>query len=127
MTVFVQEGRWMVNAARKYNRIVQVGMRQRSGPSYQKARELLRGGHIGQIMSARMGAYRNIMPGFGSPPDATAPHEIDYEMWLGPAPLHAYNAHRARDHFRGFWGYSGGQQTNLRAHGIGLVHGVTGS
>jgi predicted dehydrogenase len=127
MTLFVQEGRWMVNAARKYKRVVQAGMQQRSGPSYQKARALLRGGHIGEIMSARVGAYRNIMPGFGSPPDAVAPHELDYEMWLGPAPEHKYNAHRALYHFRWFWDYSGGQMTNLGAHEIDIVQWVMGA
>jgi predicted dehydrogenase len=127
MTLFVQEGRWMVNAARKYNRVVQVGMQQRSGPSYQKARALLRGGHVGEIMSARMGSYRNIMPGFGSPPDAVAPHELDYEMWLGPARERPYNPHRALYHFRWFWDYSGGQMTNLGAHEIDIVQWVTGA
>ena len=124
MTLFVEEGRWMVNAARKYNRVVQVGTQQRSGLHYQKAKSLLRSGHIGDIMSARMGSFRNIMPGFGSPPDGAAPHELDYDMWLGPAPKRPYNPHRALYHFRWFWDYSGGQMTNLAAHEIDIVQWV---
>src|SRR6266540_831337 len=69
LTLFVREGRWMVEAAKHYRRIVQVGTQQRSGKHYQKAVELLRSGYIGKIHSARMGSFRNIMPGFGAPPD----------------------------------------------------------
>src|SRR5262249_37186458 len=69
LTLFVREGRWMVQVARKHGRVVQVGTQQRSGPHYQRAGELLRSGHIGDVRSVRMYAYRNILPGFGSPPD----------------------------------------------------------
>jgi predicted dehydrogenase len=68
-----------------------------------------------------MGAYRNVMPGFGSPPDGPPPPDLDYDMWLGPAPLRPYNPHRALYHFRWFWDYSGGQMTNLGAHDIDIV------
>jgi predicted dehydrogenase len=122
LTLFVKEGRWMVNAARKYNRVVQAGTQQRSGKHYQRARELMQSGYLGQIVSARMGSYRNIIPGFGDPPDGAAPHDFDYDMWLGPAPARAYNPHRGLYHFRWFWDYSGGQMTNLGAHEIDIVH-----
>jgi len=122
LTLFVKEGRWMVNAARKYNRVVQAGTQQRSGKHYQKALELIRSGYIGQMVSARIGSYRNILPGFGDPPDGAAPHEFDYDMWLGPAPARPFNPHRGLYHFRWFWDYSGGQMTNLGAHEIDIVH-----
>ena len=60
LTLFVQEGRWMTEAARRYQRIVQVGTQQRSGPHYQKARELVQAGYFGKVLSARMGAYSNV-------------------------------------------------------------------
>jgi predicted dehydrogenase len=122
LTLFVKEGRWMVNAARKYNRVVQCGTQQRSGKHYQHALELMRSGYLGQVVSARMGSCRNIMPGFGDPPDGAAPSGFDYDMWLGPAPLRPYNPHRGLYHFRWFWDYSGGQMTNLGAHEIDIVH-----
>ena len=122
LTLFVKEGRWMVNAARKYSRVVQCGTQQRSGRHYQHALELMRSGYIGQVVSARMGSYRNIMPGFGDPPDGTAPSGFNYDMWLGPAPARPYNPHRGLYHFRWFWDYSGGQMTNLGAHEIDIVH-----
>jgi predicted dehydrogenase len=121
LTLFIREGRWMVEAARRYQRVVQVGTQQRSGKHYQKAAEMLRAGYIGKVMSARMGAYRNVMPGFGDPPDGAPPSDLDYEMWLGPAPKRPYNPHRSLYHFRWFWDYSGGQMTNLGAHEIDIV------
>ena len=126
LTLFVREGRRLATAAARYQRVVQVGTQQRSGKHYQKAREVLRAGHIGKIHSVRMASFRNIMPGFGSPPDGTAPPELDYDMWLGPAPLRAYNPHRALYHFRWFWDYSGGQMTNLAAHEIDIAQWALG-
>jgi predicted dehydrogenase len=79
LNVFVREGQWMIEAARRYKRVVQVGTQQRSGKHYQKAVEMLRAGYIGKVVSARMGAYRNIMPGFGTPAESTTPNDIDYD------------------------------------------------
>src|SRR5690242_9911550 len=121
LTLFIREGRWMVEAARRYNRVVQVGTQQRSGKHYQKAVEMLRAGYIGKVVSARMGSFRNIMPGFGAPGDTTPPNDLDYDMWLGPAPKRPYNPKRSLYHFRWFWDYSGGQMTNLGAHEIDVV------
>ncbi|HZT33713.1 MAG TPA: Gfo/Idh/MocA family oxidoreductase [Bryobacteraceae bacterium] len=126
LTLFVKEGRWMVEAARRYNRVVQVGTQQRSGRHYQHARRILQEGYIGKIMSVRMGSFRNIMPGFSNPPDGAAPSDFDYDMWLGPAPKRPYNPRRGLYHFRWFWDYSGGQMTNLGAHEIDIVHWVMG-
>ncbi len=122
VTLFVHEGRWMVDVAGKHGRIVQVGTQQRSGPHYQKARDLIRGGHIGTIVSVRMWSYRNILPGFGTPPDGDPPPDLDYDLWLGPAPLRPYNPNRSLYHFRWFWDYSGGQMTNLGQHSVDIVH-----
>jgi predicted dehydrogenase len=121
MTVFVREGRWMVEAARKYKRVVQVGTQQRSGEHYGKAIGLMRSGRLGEIHSARIALYRNAMPGFGAPADETPPSELDYDMWLGPAPRRPYNPNRSIYHFRWFWDYSGGQMTNWGAHDIDIV------
>jgi predicted dehydrogenase len=61
------------------------------------------------------------MPGFRAPADANPPSELDYEMWLGPAPSRPYNPNRSLYHFRWFWDYSGGQMTNWGAHDIDIV------
>src|ERR1041385_5781045 len=66
LTLFVREGRWMVEVARRFQRVVQVGTQQRSGAHYQKARELVRGGSLGQLVSVQCNYFRNVSPGFGN-------------------------------------------------------------
>lgn len=127
VTLFVREGRWMVEVARRHKRVVQVGTQQRSGPHYRRVRELIRGGRIGKVVSVRMSAYRNIMPGFGSPPDGPPPSGFDYDSWLGPAPNRPYNPNRGLYHFRWFWDYSGGQMTNLGHHAFDIAHWCLGA
>jgi predicted dehydrogenase len=126
LTLFVREGRWMVDVARRHKSIVQVGTQQRSGPHYQRARDLVKKEEFGKVVSVRMSTFRNIMPGFGKPADADPPPELDWEMWLGPAPLRRYNPNRALYHFRWFWDYSGGQMTNLATHALDIVHWFLG-
>lgn len=126
LSLFVREGRWMIDVATKHRRVVQVGTQQRSGLHFQRARDLIRQGHIGQIMSVRMQAYRNVMPGFGSPPDSDPPLELDWNRMLGPAPQRPYNSNRAIYHFRWFWDYSGGQMTNLGQHSLDIMHWTLG-
>jgi predicted dehydrogenase len=122
LTLFVREGRWMADVARREGRVVQVGTQQRSGLHYQRARDLVRGGAIGTVVSARAVAARNVMPGFGRPDDTDPPPELDWDLWLGPAPARRYNPNRAIYHFRWFWDYSGGQMTNLGQHALDVVH-----
>jgi predicted dehydrogenase len=126
MTLFVREGRWMVDVARRHKRVVQVGTQQRSGQHYQRAKELVQAGQLGKIVSVRMASYRNIMPGFTKYEDQKPPPELDWEMWLGPAPKREYNPGRCLYHFRWFWDYSGGQMTNLGAHSIDILHWYLG-
>lgn len=121
LSVFVKEGRWLADVAKKHGRIVQVGTQQRSGRHYHTGREMIQKGHIGKVVAARAGAFRNVMPGFGAPPDSAAPSDFDYDMWLGPAPRRPFNKQRGIYHFRWFWDYSGGQMTNLGAHSIDIV------
>jgi predicted dehydrogenase len=126
LTLFVREGRWMIDVARKHKRVVQTGTQQRSGQHYQRARELVRAGHIGKVVSVQMSAVRNIAPGFGNPPDGEPPADLDWDLWLGPAPARKYNPNRALYHFRWFWDYSGGQMTNLGAHHLDIIDWVLG-
>ena len=122
--LFVREGEWMQKVAARTNRVVQVGTQQRSAAHYHKAKELLRGGAIGDIVSVQCNFFRNVMPGIGNPPDGDAPADLDWDMLLGPAPQRRYNANRALYHFRWFWDYSGGQMTNLGHHSLDIVHWI---
>lgn len=121
LTHVAREGQWMVDAARHYKRIVQVGTQQRSGEHYKKCVELLRGGHIGEVRSARIASFRNIMPGFTAAVGTEPLSEEDWRMWLGPAPYVPFDKHRCLYHFRWFWDYSGGQTTNLLSHNLDIV------
>lgn len=122
LTLFVREGRWMVDVARRYKRVVQVGTQQRSGPHYQRARELIRGGQLGKIVLVQCNYFRNLSPGFGNPPDQDPPAGLDWDLFLGPAPARKYNPNRGIYHFRWFWDYSGGQMTNLGQHSLDTVY-----
>lgn len=126
LTLFVREGEWLQAVAKRTGRVVQVGTQQRSGKHYQRARDLLRGGHIGTIHTVRVTAVRNVFPGFGNPPDQEPPAELDWDMWLGPAPARKYNPNRGIYHFRWFWDTSGGQMTNLGAHQLDIADWVLG-
>lgn len=115
MTLVIAEGRAMVNAARRYNRIVQCGSQQRSDKRFRTACEYVRSGRLGKIHTVRTGI--NGVNYKGPPvPDSDPPPELDYNMWLGPAPWRPYNVKRVHYQFRFFWDYSGGQMTNWGAH-----------
>ena len=127
LTHVVREGDWMIAAANRHKRIVQVGTQQRSGKHYQAAADLLRKGHIGTICAAHIRSTRNIAPGFMHALDEPPLSADAWEMWLGPAPMVPFDPRRALYHFRWFWDYSGGQTTNLLAHDIDIVQWITGA
>jgi predicted dehydrogenase len=125
LTLFVREGTWMIDVAQRHKRVVQAGTQQRSGPHYQRARDSIRAGSLGELVSVQCNYFRNVSPGFGNPPDQAPPADLDYNLWLGPAPERPYNPNRAIYHFRWFWDYSGGQMTNLGAHSLDTVYWIT--
>src|SRR5581483_9206884 len=93
--VAIEEGEKMVQAARKYGRVVQAGTMQRSALHFQKACELVRSGALGKVDFVRTWNYGSMPPeGIGNPPDEKPPAGLDWDMWLGPAPEHQYNRNR---------------------------------
>jgi len=130
LTVFIDEGKWMLQARDKYKRVVVVGTQRNHNPGHQVAKKIIDSGVLGKIQMVKLGAGgRNVYPGFGKTPVENPPADFDYDMWLGPAPKKPYQAHRGLYHFRWFWDYSGGQLTNLGAHSVSaflLVMGVKG-
>ncbi len=127
LTLFVREGNWMIDAAQKYRRVVQVGTQQRSGKQYQECVELVRHGRIGDLRHVKISSFRNITPGFSRPVGEHTFSEKDWQMWLGPAPDTKFDPRRGIYHFRWFWDYSGGQTTNLLSHNIDIVQWATGA
>ena len=118
----IWEGRKMVEAARKYERIVQVGMQCRSAPYFQKAVEYLRSGKLGQIQYARV---LNMIQDQPKPkgPEQPVPKSLDWDLWCGPAPKHPYSPGRW---FGNLWDYSSGKNTDDLVHQLDLARHLLG-
>jgi predicted dehydrogenase len=117
----IEECNLMVAAAKKYNRIVQVGQWQRSDPHWINALDYLRSGKLGRIRMARSWAFVSYGRDFPVKPDGPAPAGVDYNMWLGPAPKRPFNPNRFHGSFRYFWDYAGGLMTDWGVHMIDMV------
>ncbi len=129
----VDEARIMVQAARKYKRVVQMGTMQRSGVHFQQATGLVRKGQLGKVTYCRGWNYMPLQPeGYGNPPDSAPPPTLDWDLWLGPAPLRPFNANRFGvaprrfSTFRYFWDYAGGIMTDWGVHMLDIVQMGTG-
>ncbi|RDB03222.1 Gfo/Idh/MocA family protein [Runella aurantiaca] len=106
----------MVKAARRYNRVVQVGQQQRSGEHWQSAMQFIHSGSIGTLRKVHSWANFNYAIGSRIVPDEPVPAHIDFNQWLGPAPLRTYNRTRHHGSWRFFWDYGGGLMTDWGAH-----------
>jgi len=127
VSLVVSEGRAMVNAARRFQRVVQVGLQRRSSAFIRDAAELVRSGTIGKVTVVRSFHIQNEWPkGIDNPPDEAPPADLDWEAWLGPAPRRAYNKNRAFYRFRWFRDYSGGQLTNFGVHYMDVIQWALG-
>jgi predicted dehydrogenase len=111
----IWEGRKMVEAARKYNRIVQVGMQSRSIEHKRRAVQLLRDGVIGKVYLAKGLCYKR-RKSIGRTPDEAVPAGVDYNLWLGPAPVRPFNANRFHYNWHWFWDTGNGDIGNQGVH-----------
>jgi predicted dehydrogenase len=128
ISVAVEEGKAMVAAARKHQRVVQVGLWQRSNAHFQHAVQIVREGLIGKVTFVRTWNYGNSFPaGIGNPPDGDPPAGLDWDMWLGPAPKVPFNPNRfgvGSDRwstFRFFYDYANGMLGDWAVHLIDIV------
>jgi predicted dehydrogenase len=127
LSLCVEEGRRMVEAARRHQRVTQVGIQRRSSAFCREACELARKGGIGKITVARAFHILNETPrGIGNPPNEDSPEGFDWDAWLGPAPKVPYNRNRTFYRFRWFYDYSGGQLTNFGIHYLDLIQWALG-
>jgi len=123
----VREGRLMVEAARRNQRIVQVGLQQRSGSHFQRAAEIVRTGELGEIHYAQAWIHETSSPeGLGTPPDSEPPAGLDYDFWLGPAPKVPFNPAHFLGNWRSFFAYGGGRITDWGVHLVDIVHMAMG-
>ena len=110
----VAEGRKMIEAARKYQRVVQAGTQHRSEPYMIAARQYIQEGRLGEVFYVKV---CNMLPETygGYPlrkvPDAAPPAGFDWDQWLGPAPERPYNAQVHRN-WHGYWDFSGGNSSD---------------
>ena len=111
----VNEGRAMVKAARASDRVVQVGTHRRVSPHNVSGMKFLKEGKAGKIGMVR--AFVHYPGGPGAPtPDSEPPTGLDWDMWCGPAPLHAYNAKLHPKGFRLFLDYANGTIADWGVH-----------
>ena len=117
----IEECNVMLQAVKRYGKIVQIGQWQRSGSHYQQAHNYLKSGKLGNIRLVKCWAYQGWMEPVPVKPDGPAPPGVDYDMWLGPAPKRAFNPNRFHFNFRWFWDYAGGLMTDWGVHEIDIA------
>lgn len=124
----INEGKMMVAASRKYNRMVQLGTQAASSPYIRDAQEYVKSGALGKVIfgraweTDRQGAVARI-------PDSDPPATVDYDMWLGPAPKRPFNRNRFHGNWRWYFDYGCGDLGNDGVHRMNycrLVMGITG-
>ncbi len=116
----VSEGRRMVEAARRYDKIVQTGTQCRSHKGIQDAVAYLRSGALGKIYMAKGLCYKP-RGSIGHKADAPVPEGVDYNVWLGPAPEKSFNPNRFHYNWHWFWDYGNGDLGNQGIHQMDLA------
>jgi predicted dehydrogenase len=114
-THFVNEGPAMMVAARRAQRVVQVGLQQRSGLHFQSAIEFLRSGRLGSVKLAKAWIVHR-RKAIGHKLDCETPAHVDYAGWLGPAPVRDFNPNRFHFNWRWFWDFGGGELAHWGVH-----------
>ena len=122
LALTIGEGRVMVNAARRHNRVVQMGTQQRSSNHFRDAVEFVKSGALGKVRVVKAWAYQDWMGNIARVPDSEPPTGVDYDMWLGPAPKRPFNKNRFHFNFRWYYDYSGGLMTDWGAHMIDVAN-----
>jgi predicted dehydrogenase len=117
----VVEAQAIVDAARKYRRVVQVGLQRRSTPHLLRARDrIVREGKLGTIGLVEIYCYYEMRP-HENPPDTPPPPHLDYEMWTGPAPMRPYNRLVHPRGWRAFMEYGNGIVGDMCIHMLDAV------
>lgn len=121
ISVDIIEGQAMLAAARKYNRVVQVGTQRRSTPHLIEARDnFIKEGKLGKIAYVEICCYYH-MRATENPPDTKPPEYLDYEMWTGPAPMRPYNELVHPRRWRAFMEYGNGIVGDMCIHMYDMV------
>jgi predicted dehydrogenase len=119
----IHEGKMMVEAVHRYDRIWQTGSWQRSQENFHHACELVRNGRIGKVTRVEVGLPSG--GATGNPPVSPVPEGLDWDFWLGPAPWRPftkYGGNAPHWDWRWIMDYSGGQLTDWAGHHIDIAH-----
>ncbi|MDG5489727.1 Gfo/Idh/MocA family oxidoreductase [Sphingomonas sp. BGYR3] len=112
----IAECRAMVAAKQRHGRVVQVGQWQRSNRHWADAIAHVHAGGIGRVRKVKAWAYMGWMKRVAPQPDQAAPAGVNYDRWLGPAPLRPFNPNRFHFSWRWYWDYAGGLMTDWGVH-----------
>jgi predicted dehydrogenase len=119
LTLTIDEGKHIVAAVKKSDRVLQTGMQQRSDKTFRLACELVRNGRVGKVERARVWLPRGLREGpFASKP---VPKALDWDLWQGQTQRVEYVPERCHGKFRYWWDYSGGTMTDWGAHHNNIV------
>ena len=116
----IVEGRRVVEAARKYDRIVQHGTQRRSDPRWIMLTNDVRNGKYGKLRVAYAYATRP-RTSIGIRPPEEPPKELDYNLWMGPSPLHPFRTNLVHYEWHWIWDYGNGEIGNLAAHQLDVA------
>ncbi len=114
------EGRRIVEASRKYNRVVQCGIQRRSSTSVKEAVDLVRSGVVGKVGMARAWIHQ-IRPNIGHGKPGEVPKGVDFAMWQGPAPDRPFMENRFHYNWHWFWNWGTGEIGNNGIHGVDVA------
>ena len=120
-----REGRILVDAAKKHNRIVQHGGQTRSSKVTERASEILASGLLGEIKMTKAWNIQRIQPQQAKP-DSAPPPGVDYNMWLGPAPKRPFNPNRFHRIWRPYRDYGNGDLGDDGAHDVDIARWALG-
>ena len=121
----IAEGRRMIDAARRYNRVVAVGTQRRSGVTLGKAVQFLREGGLGTIYAGKTVIYRPRDP-IGVIADSQVPPGVNYDLWLGPAPSRPFNEHHFHYYWHWMWEYGTADMGNTAVHSLDATRWLIG-
>jgi predicted dehydrogenase len=116
----IREGQLIRDAARKYKRVVQVGIQSRSAEHFQSAIEYVKSGKLGKICEINTWKCQ-VRQSIGNSPDSDPPATVDYDVWLGPAPERPFNINRFHYSWRFFWDYGNSELGNMGIHVIDVA------
>ena len=116
----IWEGRKMVEAARKYNLRMQVGLNNRSSKNVREAIAFLHSGGIGEVYMARALVFK-ARDSYGMAKDGQPPAKFHYDCWLGPAPQRPYNEKRSHYNWHWYWDTGNGDTGNTGPHQLDIA------